>query len=87
MRSHWGIENGLHWVLDVAYDEDRSRVRKDHGPANLANLNRLTLSLLKQDRQTNCVIAYKRKKCAWDELYMIDVLAGRLTDPVKKPAV
>lgn len=48
VRGHWGVENGLHWVLDVAFDEDHSRMRKDHAPANLAVLRQLALILLKQ---------------------------------------
>ena len=47
VRSHWGIENGLHWVLDVIMDEDQARNRKDHGPQNLALLRKLALNLAK----------------------------------------
>lgn len=87
VRSHWGIENGLHWVLDVTFDEDRKRIWKDHGPANLANLNRMALSLLKQDRQTQAGIGCKRKMCGWDEEYMLQVLKGDLREPKKKPVI
>ena len=48
VRAHWAIENSLHWVLDVTFDEDRARNRKDNGPENLAILRRLTLNLLRK---------------------------------------
>lgn len=50
IRGHWGIENSLHWVLDMVYDEDRNRTRKDHGPENLTFLRRLAISVLKNSR-------------------------------------
>jgi hypothetical protein len=49
IRGHWGIENSLYWVLDVAFDEDQSRVRKDHGPENFALVRRLALSMLRAE--------------------------------------
>jgi predicted transposase YbfD/YdcC len=53
VRGHWGIENGLHWVLDIAFRDDVSRVRKDHAPENLAILRHIALNLLKQDIPSN----------------------------------
>ena len=50
-RSHWGVENGLHWVLDVTFREDDCRVRKGHAPQNLSALRKFALSLLRQDKQ------------------------------------
>jgi len=79
IRAHWGIENGLHWVLDIAFDEDHCRVRKDHGPENLAMLNRLAISLLKQDKQNKVGIACKRKMCGWHDPYLLDILTGALS--------
>lgn len=65
VRGHWGIENSLHWVLDVTFDEDRSRIRKDHGPENFALLRRFALSLIKQDTSPGSV-RRKRKRAAWN---------------------
>src|SRR5439155_6011950 len=66
VRSHWGIENRLHWSLDVTFAEDQSRVRKDHAPANLGMLRRLTLSLLQQDTSVNDNLRGKRLSAGWD---------------------
>jgi predicted transposase YbfD/YdcC len=75
VRGHWGIENGCHWVLDVTYREDESRIREEALRENFAWLNRFTLSLLKQhpDRTS---IAMKRRSCGWDEDYLLQVLNG-----------
>ena len=74
IRSHWGIETSLHWVLDIAYREDESRVRKGHGAENLAILRHLTLNLLKQETSLKCGIHAKRLRVGWDKRYMIKVL-------------
>ena len=75
-RSHWGIENRLHWVLDIAFDEDRSRVRKDNAPQNFAVLRHMALNLLKQEHTVKAGIKAKRLKCGWDADYLLKVLAG-----------
>jgi predicted transposase YbfD/YdcC len=80
IRGHWGIENGLHWVLDVAFREDDSRVRKDNAPENLALLRRLAVSVLKQDRTLKVGIAAKRKCAGWDDDYLLHVLRNALAD-------
>ena len=67
VRAHWGIENGLHWVLDVQFREDQCRVRKDHGPENLATLRHIAVNLLKQEKSSKVGIANKRLKAGWDE--------------------
>jgi predicted transposase YbfD/YdcC len=66
VRSHWAIENSLHWVLDVTFDEDRARNRSDNGPQNLAILRRLTLNLLRTAR-SKLPVSRKRKRAAWSD--------------------
>ena len=75
-RQHWSIENGLHWVLDIAFNEDRSRVRKDHAPANLAVLRHMAVNLLKQETSAKGGIKAKRLQAGWNEDYLIKVLSG-----------
>ena len=76
IRSHWGIENSLHWTLDIAFAEDRSRVRKDHAPENLAVIRHMALNLLKQETTAKGGVKAKRLQCAWSEEYLLKVLAG-----------
>lgn len=74
IRAHWGIENSLHWVLDIAFREDESRVRKDHGPQNLAILRQTALNLLKQETKLRASIHSKRLNAGWKEDYLLQVL-------------
>ena len=74
-RSHWGIENSLHWVLDVAMGEDDSRVRKDNAPENMALLRRIALTLLKQEKTLKRGIQGKRLKAALSPEYLLKVLS------------
>jgi predicted transposase YbfD/YdcC len=76
VRGHWGIENRLHWSLDVTFAEDQSRVRKDHGPANLAMLRRLALSILQQDTSCKDSLRGKRLAAGWDETRLLKILIG-----------
>lgn len=77
VRGHWGIENSLHYVLDVAFREDDCRIRKAHGPQNFAVLRRVALSLLKKDTSHKLGIKGKRLCCGWDETYLVQVLFAR----------
>jgi predicted transposase YbfD/YdcC len=76
IREHWSVENGLHWVLDVGFGEDASRIRKEHGPENMATLRHIALNLLKQDKSLKVGIKSKRLKAGWDERYLLKVLSG-----------
>lgn len=75
VRGHWGIENSLHWVLDVQCGEDRSRARAGHAAPNLATLRRLALNLLKQDRTKRRGIKGKQLNASWDHSYLLRLLA------------
>jgi len=72
-RSHWSIENGLHWVLDMTFDEDRARSRKDHAPENLTTLRKLALNMLKRARP-GISIRRKRKRSGWSDDFARSVL-------------
>lgn len=74
VRTHWTIENSLHWVLDVSFHEDDCRIRKNNAAQNMALLRQVALSLLAQDKSTKRGIAAKRKKAAWDQAYLIQIL-------------
>jgi predicted transposase YbfD/YdcC len=73
VRAHWRIENCLHWVLDVGFDEDRARNRKDHGPENLTILRKLALNVLRTAR-TDISIRRKRKRSGWSDEFARSVL-------------
>jgi predicted transposase YbfD/YdcC len=74
VRAHWSIENSLHWVLDVAFDEDDCRIRVGEGTQNFAILRRIALNLLKQDKSTKVGVATKRLKAGWDTKYLEKLL-------------
>ena len=76
VRHHWGIENSLHWVLDVAFREDDSRIRKDNAPQNFAVLRHIANSLLQQNKSVKTGIKNKRLKAGWDNEYLAKVLFG-----------
>lgn len=74
IREHWGIENQLHWVLDVVFDEDRARNRKDHGPENLSIIRKLALNILRShpDRAS---LRRKVKRAGWDNAFLLSLIA------------
>lgn len=74
VRAHWSIENSVHWVLDVAFREDDSRVRRDNGAQNLAVMRHAALNLLRQDKVTKTGVKNKRKKAGWDNDYLASLL-------------
>jgi predicted transposase YbfD/YdcC len=76
VRAHWGIENGLHWVLDLAFREDESRARIGASAANLVVLRHIALNLLKQEQSAKVGIKNKRLKAGWDEGYLLKILNG-----------
>jgi predicted transposase YbfD/YdcC len=78
VRNHWGIETSLHWVLDVSFREDESRLRKGHGQENMALIRRLSASLLHNEPTCNAGIACKRKCAGWNNEYLTKVLAASL---------
>jgi predicted transposase YbfD/YdcC len=74
VRSHWGIENRLHWVLDVVFDEDRGRTRKDNGPENLAILRRFAINLVRA-HPARISMRQKVKRAGWDDAFLLDLLS------------
>lgn len=76
VREHWGIENKVHWVLDLAFREDDCRIRKGHGAENFAVLRHIALNLLRRETSAKRSIKGKRMKAALDEKYLLKVLVG-----------
>jgi predicted transposase YbfD/YdcC len=91
-RPHWSIENELHWVLDMVFDEDQSRIRDRNAATNLALLRKLALALLKREQSNPRMspppgisqghIKMKRRRVGWDNDYLFTVLAAIRPDPV-----
>jgi predicted transposase YbfD/YdcC len=75
VRGHWGVENSLHWCLDVQMGEDQSRARTGHAAENLATLRRLALNLLKRDKTRKRGLKAKQLNAAWDHTYLLRLLA------------
>jgi predicted transposase YbfD/YdcC len=78
IRAHWGIENQLHWCLDVVFNEDASRIGQDHAPRNFSVLRRFALNLLRQDTSKGS-LAMKRYKAGLDEQFMVQILTPLLS--------
>ena len=75
-RGHWGIENRVNWVLDVTFAEDASRIRRGHGPENLAMFRRLALSILQNDSTVKDSLKGKRQRAGWDDEFLLDLLTA-----------
>lgn len=76
VRGHWGIENQLHWHLDVTFHEDACRIRKDHGAEIFSRLRRIALNQLQRETSLPCGIATELLKAGWDPDYLIEVLTA-----------
>lgn len=76
VRKHWGIENSLHWCLDVGFNEDRSRIRAGNASENIAVVRKIALNLLKKENSFKGGIERKRNKAGWDEKYLEKVIFG-----------
>jgi hypothetical protein len=101
IRSHWAVENALHWVLDVTFREDDSRVRDRRaelpeaprvrrtggvaaeGARNLALLRKVALNIVGRDRTSKASVRARRKKAAWNDSYMLQLLVGELTNSMQ----
>ena len=70
VRAHWGVENSVHWVLDVIFDEDASRIRTGHAQQNLASMRRIAINVLNQDKTSKQSLKGKRQLAGWDESYL-----------------
>lgn len=76
VRQHWGVENALHWVLDVSFREDDCRIRQGHGAQNMAVLRHMALNLLRREAGHKRGIKARRKRAGWDRDYLLQVLTG-----------
>ena len=75
VRSHRGIKNSLHWVLDVGFREDDCRIRKDNAPPNFARIRHISLNLLNQEKTSKTGTKNKRLRAGWDDDYLTMLLA------------
>jgi predicted transposase YbfD/YdcC len=80
IRSHWGVENKLHWVLDTAFNEDSCRVRNGYAGENFAVIRQLAVNLLKQELTSKRSINGKRLRCSWINEYLYKVITGITPD-------
>lgn len=74
VRAHWGVENKVHWVMDVCFREDQSRARSGYAAENLATLRRLALNLLKREKTKKRGIKGKQLNARWDHSYLLRLL-------------
>ncbi len=75
VRAHWAIENNLHWVLDIAFDEDSNRTRNGHSAANLAVIRHIALNLIKAEKTAKVGVKIKQLKAGWDNNYLLHILS------------
>lgn len=80
VREHWGVENSLHWILDVAFHEDDSRVRVGNATENLALVRKITHNLLQQEKTCKRGVKTKRFLAALDETYLLKILRFKPSD-------
>lgn len=80
MRSHWGIENSLHWVLDVAFREDDCRVRAANAAANFSAVRQLALGLLKKRTEAKCGIKIRRQRAGWENKFLLQTIGLQPSD-------
>jgi predicted transposase YbfD/YdcC len=76
VRGHWGIENGEHYILDMTFDEDASRIRREHAPENFAVVRHLALNLVRREATSKRGVKGRVKRAAWDEEYLVRVLTS-----------
>ena len=76
IRTHWGIENQLHWSLDMSFDEDHSRARVGNSAANLSAIRHVALNLIKNEKTAKVGVKIKRLKAGWDEQYLRKIIQG-----------
>ena len=79
IRSHWFVENKLHWQLDVSFNEDQNRLRSGYAAENFSMMNKIALNLLKNEKSVKVGVKTKRLKVGWDEAYMMKVLTVGFT--------
>lgn len=74
IRTHWKIENQLNWILDVQFQEDDSRIRKNYAPENMAIIRQIALNFLNQEKICQKSVKTKRNKAGWDDDYLLKIL-------------
>jgi len=85
VHTHWNIENKLHWILDVQFDEDSFRIRKGNAPQNLAIIRHIALNLLNKDKTVKAGVKRKRNKAGWDNEYLEQILSGTFSSSFFSP--
>jgi hypothetical protein len=75
IRAHWEIENSLHWVLDVVFNEDQARNRKDHSAANMTVMRHMAVNIVKNDKTSKTSLRGRRLKAGWDNWYLVKLLS------------